>query len=80
MDPDNQLDRLNEARTQYHWAIANIAIALLCVLLAGTVFVLGYIVAGALIIVVSVVLAVNAESHWRRGDIFAREAQRRSQP
>jgi hypothetical protein len=28
-----KLARLNEARTQYHWAIANIAIALLCVLL-----------------------------------------------
>jgi fatty-acid desaturase len=80
MDPANQLDQLNEARTQYHWAIANIAMALLCVLLAGGAFMFGYVVAGVLILVVSVALVVNAGSHRKRGYVFERESEQNREP
>lgn len=73
MEPDNHLDLLAEARIQYNWAIANIAIALLCVVLAGGAFMYGYVVAGLLILGVSVALVVNADVHKKRGDIFARD-------
>ena len=53
MDSNQQLELLNDSRTQYHWAIANIVLALGCVALAALAFVAGYIVAGLLIIVVS---------------------------
>ena len=51
----------------------NTAIALLCVVLAGGAFMFGYVVAGVLILAVSVALVVNAESHRRRGDSLASE-------
>ncbi len=71
METDNQLAQLNDARTQYHWAIANIGIALLCVVLAGGAFMYGYVVAGLLVLVVSVALVVNADLHKKRGDGLA---------
>ena len=74
MDPNEQLERLNDSRTQYHWAIANIVIALMCVALAALAFVAGYIVAGLLVLVVSVPLVVNADSHKKRGYRCAKEA------
>ena len=46
MDPETQLDQLNDARARFHWAIANIAIALLCVVLAGTAFMYGHVATG----------------------------------
>ena len=75
MGSDNQLEQLNEARTQYHWAIANIGLALLCVALAGGAFMYGYVVAGLLVLVVSVALVVNADSHRKRRNIIARKAK-----
>ena len=75
MDADKQLNQLDEARTQYHWAIANISIALLCVVLAGGAFMYGYVVAGLLVLVTSVALVVNADSHKKRGAAFAREVK-----
>ncbi len=75
MDPDNQLEQLNEARSQYHWAIANIAFTLLCVVLAAGAFMYGYIVAGLLVLVVSVALVVNADLHRKRGDRYAKEVE-----
>ena len=74
MDVNNHLERLDDARTQYHWAIANIVLALLCTVLAGTVFMFGYVVAGVLIIAVSVALVVNSDTNKKRGDVLAREA------
>jgi len=62
MESDNQLNQLDEARTQYHWAVANIGIALLCVVLAAGAFMYGYVVAGLLVLVVSVALVVTADS------------------
>ena len=73
MEPDEHLDRLTEAQAQYHWAIVNIVLALLCVVLAGGAFMFGYVVAGFLVLIVSVALVVNADSHKKRGDVFARE-------
>ena len=75
MEPDKHLDLLADAQAQYHRAIANIAIALLCVLLAGGAFMYGYVVAGLLVLVVSVALVVNADLHRKRGDGWAREAE-----
>ena len=80
MGYDNQLDLLAEARTQYHWAIANIAFALLCVVLAAGAFMYGYVAAGLLVLVVSVALVVNAALHKKRGDLFASEVKRNSVP
>ena len=48
MDDDKHLNLFDAARTQYRWAIANIAIALLCVVLAGGAFMYGLVVAGML--------------------------------
>jgi hypothetical protein len=62
-DPHKHLDLLVEATTQYRRAIANIILALLCVALAGGAFMYGHVVAGLLVLVVSVALVVNAESH-----------------
>ena len=76
MDPDTHLEMLTEARSQYHWTIANISIALLCVALAGGAFMYGYVVVGLLVLVVSVALVVNADSHRKCGDVFARGAGR----
>ena len=67
MDPDKHLFLLSNARMQYHWAIANNAMAFLCVVLACGAFIYGYVVAGWLVLVVSVVLVVNADSHKKRG-------------
>lgn len=75
VDPDKPLEQLNDARSQYHWAIANITLALACVVLAGGAFMYGYIVAGLLILAGSVALVVNADAHRKRGDVFAREAE-----
>ncbi len=61
--PHEQLESINEARSQYHWAIANIVIAFGCVVLAALAFAAGYIVAGLSIIVVSFALVINAGSH-----------------
>ena len=75
MEPDKHLDLLAEAQAQYHWAIANIGFALLCVVLAGGAFMYGYVVAGLLVLVVSVALVVNADSHKRREDGNSNELQ-----
>ena len=80
MDPDKHLDVLNDARTQYHWAIANIGMAALCAVAAGGAFMFGYVVAGLSIIVVSVALVINAASHKKRGHKYAREAKVGSEP
>ena len=72
---DDQLEQLNEARTQYHWAIANIGFALLCVISAGGAFMYGHVLAGLLALVVSVALVVNADAHRKRGVGFTREAE-----
>ena len=79
MDPNKHLDLIAEAQAQFRWAIANIVIALLCVALAALTFVAGYIVAGLLMLIVSVPLVVNADSHKKRGDIAAAEAKVRSE-
>ena len=78
IDPDKQLELLNDSRTQYHWAVANVLIALLCVIAAGTAFMFGHVVAGLSIIAVSVALVVNAGSHKKRG-IVAQGKRRRDQ-
>ena len=75
MNPDQQLDLLNESRTRYRWALANIALALLCVVAAGRAFMFGYVVAGLLVIVVSFALVINADAHKNPGDGFARDAK-----
>ena len=69
-----ELDRLNEARTQYYWAIANIALTLGCVVLAGGAFMYWYVVDVLLILAVSVALVLNADLHKKRGDGLAGEA------
>jgi len=55
--------------------MANIAIASLCVALAAGAFMYGHIVAGVLVLVVSVALVVNADLHKKRGDVFAKETE-----
>jgi len=75
MDPNKHLDLLVESATQYRWALANIGLALLCVVAAGGAFMFGYVVAGLLVLVVSFALVVNANSHQKRGDVFARESE-----
>ena len=67
-------------RDRYHWAIANIAIALLCAALVGAAFMTGYVLVGLLIIVVSFALVVNAGLHKKRGDVLARDAEHGSGP
>jgi len=75
MDPNKHLDLLVESATQYRWALANIGLALLCVVAAGGAFMFGYVVAGLLVLVVSVALVVNADSHRKRRNIIARKAK-----
>ena len=75
MDPNTHLNLLAESATQYRWAMANIALALLCVV-AGA-FIYGYVVAGLLIIVVSFALVINADLHEKRGHKYAREAKQK---
>ena len=77
MDQNNQLDLLNEARTQYHWAIANIGMAALCAVAAGGAFMFGHVVAGLLVLVVSFALVINADAHKKRGHQYAREAKQK---
>ena len=75
MDPDKHVDLLAESAAQYRWAIANFAVALLCVALAGGAFMFGYLVAGLLIIVVSFALVINSDQHKKRGQRFRREME-----
>jgi hypothetical protein len=74
MNPDHHLALLNEARTPYHWVIANYGMAALCVVAAGGAFTFGHAVAGLLVLLVSVALVVNADSHKKRGYALARES------
>lgn len=67
MGRDHTLDLLTKARTQYRWAIANIIMAGVCVVIALGAFAVGSPVAGVLVIVVSFALVVNADAHRRRG-------------
>jgi fatty-acid desaturase len=76
MKSDYHFNLLAESDTQYRWAIANIVLALLCVVLAGGAFMFGHWVAGLLLLAVSVALVVNADSHKKRGNIVARGAER----
>ena len=80
MDPDRHLKLFDVARAQYRWVIANIGLALLCVALAGGAFMFGYVVAGLLIVVVSVALVINADLHQKRGHKYAGEAKQDSRP
>ena len=48
--------------------------AALCVVAAGDAFTFGHAVAGLLVLLVSVGLVVNADSHKNRGDALARES------
>lgn len=45
MDSNKRRDLLAESATQYRWAIANIVLALLCVVLAGGALMFGCVVA-----------------------------------
>ena len=67
----SELARTENARTQYHWAIANIGIAAQCVIAATGAFTFGYPVAGVLTLTVSVAAVINSGLHRKRGDTFA---------
>ena len=69
------LELVSDGRSQYHWAIANIGFAQFCVVVAAGAFIYGYVVAGLLVLVVSVALVVNADLHRKRGDVIAGEAK-----
>ncbi len=75
MNPNQRLDLTNDARAQYHWALANIGMAALCAVAAAGAFMFGYVVAGLLIIVVCFTLVINADLHKKSGNRFAREAK-----
>jgi len=48
--------------------------AALFVIAAGGAFMFGHVLAGLLVLVVSVALVVNAGSHKKRGDALARDS------
>ena len=75
MDSDQHLDLLAEAAAQYRWGLVNIVIALLCVVLAVGAFMYGYVVAGLLTLVISLVAVWNSDVHKNRGNAAAREAK-----
>jgi hypothetical protein len=72
MDPDNPL---HEVATQYRWAIANIAVAALCLFAGVYCFMNDYVVAGLLTLAISAAAVWNADVHKKRGDGYAREAR-----
>lgn len=80
MDPNEQLDLVAESATQSRWAMANNALALLCIVLAGGAFLFGYVVAGWLVLVASWALVVNADAHKKRGHFLKGEAKVESEP
>ncbi len=49
--------------------------ALLCVVLAAGALMYGHVVAGLMVLVINIAPVVNADSHKKRGDGFAREAE-----
>jgi hypothetical protein len=57
----------------------NITIAVLCVVLAGGVFMFGYVVAGLLTLAISLLAVWNADVHKNRGNAAAREANAESE-
>ena len=77
MNPNKHLDLLAESATQYRWAMANSALALLCFVLAGGAFMFRYVVAGWVVLVAGWALVVNAALHKKRGHKYAREAKQK---
>jgi hypothetical protein len=75
MKLDKQIGQPYDAHTEYDLAVANISIALLCSVTDGFDFVLGYITAGPLITLTSVIAVMNAQSHRKRGNKSAKEAE-----
>lgn len=69
------LQEPNQARSQCHWANANIVVAALCLFPASYCFTNGYVVASLLTLAVSLAAVWNADAHKKRGDMFAREAK-----
>ena len=70
-----QLQRVERARVQYRWAIANIVVAALCLFPATYCFMDGYVLAGLLTLAVSLAAVWNADAHKKRGNAFAREGK-----
>jgi len=67
MNPDKHLDLLNKSAIQYRWAIANIAVAAVCLFPATYCFMNGYVLAGLLTLAVSALAVWNADAHKKRG-------------
>ncbi len=62
-----QIDLLDKAIRQTRWAMANTSIALWCAILAFFVMLAGYILAGVLIIAISLVAYFNGRYHDKNG-------------
>ena len=68
MQPDNELELLNESARHYRWSLANIVVALICVAIAGSLFVMGHIKGGFVVIAISGLAVFNATTHRKKGD------------
>ena len=63
----DELEKIDAARTQFRWALANIVVAALCLIPATYCFLTGKIMAGTIIILVSFLAVLNANHHERKG-------------
>ena len=61
-----EIHRLTAARNHYRWAIANIVVAAICVAFAAYQFVIGGVVAGLAVVIVSFLAVFKASDHERR--------------
>jgi hypothetical protein len=49
---EEELESLNESIREYRWGLANIVVALICVAISGSQFVMGYIKGGFIVIAI----------------------------
>ena len=66
MNTLEEIDRLTKAHNQYRWALANLAVAAICVTCAAYVFYSGHLLAGFIVVLVSFLVVLNVNSHERK--------------
>ena len=66
MEPEHE--RQNESIRQYRWGLANIVVALICVAISGSLFVMGYLKGGVIVIAISGLAFFNAVTHDKKGN------------
>lgn len=72
MNTIEEIYRLTAARNHYRWAIANIIVAALCLVLAAYQFANGGLVGGFTVILVSLLAVFKATDHERKARNFKR--------